>query len=456
MTKKQDVVFLVGVAAVMLVAAAGASMLVVAAWETGGFVQQGVTAVADAIGGNHATLVAFAGALVGTLALVFVADSAKTVQGVLFLGVVLPSFYLTLLYFDLWTIEVARYPGAVVVGVLLGIGVSLVGTRIEPGGGGLVPAIREFPSAGRTLYTLTVLAVVVATVQTLVAGVPESATVAGVGGVGLLVLGVVSGVVLSVGVGVFTAYREFKNIVVFSPTPEEEANVVGGLYGEAGDLYGAQPLASQAALLTVRNLTAKSELEPFDREARFQFRPDGWLARTVEVGSTGVFVDRLFDEDVDEMVAEASRGTAASFLRQQIRRLGPALLPVVVVDYLTTDSPDPVAQVRAADVLLFVAPLETARQTEPSSDLMEKYDRIANAYVGSDKTVYLVVTDCHDAVDELEDSHFDSLDEFVTYGLLPQPPACEVLPVYRPGEQPDSYGDSDELVGGKAVLERVT
>lgn len=470
------------VAALMGLAAWPVSRMLVDAWNVpGGVVQSTVSGALAGVG--LAAVVAFATGLVAAFTLLFVVDSTKLSQSALFLLLVWPIFYTTLFRANRWVIDwVANVP-FLLAGGGVGLGVGLVGARVNAGTGGPIPTVREFPAAARGLYWLVAVVSVGGFVQVhVLAGQPS-----------FLLRDLLGTIVIVVLTAVFTTYRDDRTIVIVSPDDVSEANVFGGIYQQAVEEYGAESLGDRGPFSRIRSLTvgspherpevaapaegervdprpdSKTNVKRFPDDSGFRFRPPTPFARTLEVRARGY---RPYDfaglATAESVASGPSRGDRV------IGALGhyvAMLLPGTLRELLRSDRRNTaVGSVASADAMLLVVPfgdIWDAEATEiDDGSLLGRYYDIYEAGRRRGTPVYWVVTDSHEAETELYDQWQESLDgirpgrlgRFIqTRGVEDRVggEAPPVLPVFRAKADGPRNQDTTYLWGANELLNKL-
>lgn len=476
--------------AVLGMCLAGASLpvseMVATAWTVdGGIIQPAVKSFLSIIGVSLASTIAFVTAIICVFSFLFIFDSTKMTQGMLF-TLVLPVFIWVLQTYDLWVITWPRYLFGIATGLFVGLGLGLWNSRIKAGTSGVLPRIREFPSAARGLYWLVVIAVVGGFLQVhLLAGQLSS-----------LLINLLAGAGLIVSTGVFTTYRDDRVVGIISPNPAEEANVLGGLYEAARVEFGAKPLKTAAERSLNRGRTimspsgeteqfgmsiradAKQNLIPLDGIAGFRFRAPGFLGQTIEIRSNGYSPDDLDSDDLDAIAAKTKTadttfGDLKLELRQVVRQYLPQLLPQVLINRASLSAMNARNAIIAADsVLLIVSASALPEDLEAASQAAEQdidrrgsiiatYNALCSAATGPGRNIQIVVTDAHEFGEALEDEWQEQLEEvtprrlgrFINGRRLDNA-ACDTIGVYRI-TNPEGSEPETKLWGANKLLERL-
>ena len=476
--------------AVLGLCLAGASLpasdMVATAWTIeGGVIQPAVTGALATVGVSLASAIAFVTAILAVFSLLFIIDSRKMMQGVLF-ALVLPVFIWILRSYDLWIITWSRYPFAIVAGLLVGSGLGLRNGRMQAGTEGQLPRIREFPSAARGLYWLVVIAVVGGFIQVHVLA----------GELGGLPVNLIAGMGLIAATGVFTTYSDDRSVVLISPEPTEEANVLGGLYESARVRFGAESLKTTAERSLDRGRTitspsgeteqfgmavraaAKRNLEPLNGTAGFRFRAPGFLGQTLEIRGNGYSPDALSSSDLEAIATETASadslvGNLSLELRQVARQYLPQLLPKALTSSADPSSMNAREAVIAADSVLLIVSAkslpegleEAAAAAEQSVDqrdaVVSTYKTLCQKVSGSGRNVEIVVTDANEVGHDLETEWQEQLESvdpmrlgnFIN-GRRLDGTSCNTVGVYRI-TNPDAEGPETKLWGADELLDRL-
>lgn len=452
--------------AVMILSARPFTGLLVDAWSVeSSVVAAAVTGFLSAIGATLASAIAFTTGLLGVFILLFLFDSSKKVQALVFV-LALPLFFTTLNRSDLWMIPWTRELIPLAVGVVVALPIGTVGARVDTESDGAIPRVREFPAATRAIYWIVVVSVLVALVQVhVLAGQP-----------GIVLNVVLSGAIVAL-TAVFTTYQDDRSVLIISPDPYEEANVLGGIYQEARSRFGAEAINEGSSIATedvsalgrARKLTApdldldqssgmtvaaaaKEHLVEIRGDAGFRFRAPGVFGRTLEIIAHGYGPDDIRREDLDALDDNGQSSHFGSLRRRVVDFAGfvlPAMLPAFVRERVTGGPTKSVGEaIRDADILLLVAPLDdqvaegaATQDAGDRSTVLGKYDAICGSDAVKEKTVRMVVTDSHRLKDEFEEKRNASTNSppskylrrfgrFLNQTRLGNT-CCEVVPVFR-------------------------
>lgn len=469
---------------------AGASVptseMIATAWTIDeGIIQLTVEGFLSTIGVSLASAIAFATAVICVLSLLFIFDSTKTAQGVLFI-LVLPVFIWILNTNDLWEITWPRYPLGLASGMIIGFGLGLWNSRIKTGASGILPRIREFPSAARGLYWLVVIAVVGGFIQVhIIAGQLQG-----------LPINFLASIVLITSTGVFTNYDDDRNVVVVSPDPAEEANVLGGIYEAARANFGAEPLKTAAERSLDRGRTimspsgeteqfgmpvradAKKNLEPLDGTAGFRFRAPGFLGQTLEIRSNGYSPEELSSKDI-EVIAEQTKTADTIFgdlrleVEQVARQYVPQLLPQKLINQTTSTRMNARNAIMTADTVILIVSesvlpkdldagsIASEQDMNQKNSVIETYKKLCANAAESNKNMQIVVTDAHKVGDALETQWKQKLNEvsperlgrFINGRRLDNA-ACDVVGVFRITNL-ETQEPETKLWGASTLLQRL-
>jgi hypothetical protein len=358
-SRRAEALRLVASLLAILAATAGASRMLIAAWDDHGLVYHLVHGFSRAMGWGIRGTVVFVALLGIVLVVAFALDEDKHVQGVLLLAAVVVVFVPTLVALERWRIDFLAYPTSVGAGLVIGVGVVAVGGTAPPFSGGRV----SFPNAARALYAAVAGVAVVGfierylTYDSPVVVVRNTPTVDQVAGGPLTpVVDLVAVSALVYVMGYFTRYSDVTDVVISSPDEGTVSGFLGGLYDAADRRYGATTLEGGDVLNAARS--QQHSRPPITGRVAFQYQPgSGAFVRRREVAYDNIRPVSDGDADAMEAVAEerSSLGSRVWYgFRRQLLLAAPASLRAL----LRRSGGAHLDRLVGADVILLLAPLD--------------------------------------------------------------------------------------------------